>query len=254
MEASDEDGERTKDALSRTKRHYLPFSLEPLPGWLPPCPCMMYEGGISLRRQERPTYSSPPINLGRRRRRRGRYKAEMSHASLTTPRWSKPRGSHQASKPVLCQNTYLLCSKCNEICRKGKMCPLEGVQTIFFMYFWHTEDLFSNLESLQASQAESSVCPHQASQAETFPGNLKMWAHRALVGTQNSLTAVIGNHIKLDISPMSWACWLEIVCTLSGGPILDVLQVSSHFDNCKYVIWSESGIWGWRGILYLSTL
>ena len=69
VEASDEDGERTKDALSRTKRHYLPFSLEPLPGWLPPCPCMMYEGGISLRRQERPTYSSPPINLGRQKER-----------------------------------------------------------------------------------------------------------------------------------------------------------------------------------------
>ena len=86
------------------------------------------------------------------------------------------------------------------------MGALEGVQTIFFMYYQHTEEIFSNLELLQASQAESSVCPHQASQAETFPGNLKMWAHRALVGTQNSLTAVIGNHIKLDISPMSWAC------------------------------------------------
>ena len=36
VETSDEDGERTKDALSRTKRHYLPFSLEPLAGWLPP--------------------------------------------------------------------------------------------------------------------------------------------------------------------------------------------------------------------------
>ena len=98
--SDDEDGERTKDALSRTKRHYLPFSLEPLPpGWLPPCPCMMYEGGISLRRQERPTYSSPPINLGRRRR--GRYKAEMSHASLTTPRWSKPPRPRQCALPDL---------------------------------------------------------------------------------------------------------------------------------------------------------
>ena len=82
------------------------------------------------------------------------------------------RGSHQASKPVLRQNTYLLCSKCNEICWKGKMCPLKGVQTIIFMSYQHTEEIFSILESLQANQAESSVCPHQASQAETFPGNI----------------------------------------------------------------------------------
>ena len=141
-----------------------------------------------------------------RRRKRGRRRTTRVAEMTTATTQCKSRGSHQASKPVQSQNTYLVCSKCNEICRKGKMCPLEGVQTIFFMYFRHTEDIFSNLESLQASQAESSVCPHQASQAETFPGNLKMWAHRALVGTQNSLTAVIGNHIKLDISPMSWAC------------------------------------------------
>ena len=174
--------------------------------------------------------------------------------SCTHYTWKAPRGSHQASKPLSVQMTYLECSCHNENCKIGNICPPQGVQKIFFVFNQHTEKIFANLESLQASQAESSVCPHQASQAETFPGNLKMWAHRALVGTQNSLTAVIGNHIKLDISPMSWACWLEIVCTLSGGPILDVLQVSSHFDNCKYVIWSESGIWGWRGILYLSTL
>ena len=86
------------------------------------------------------------------------------------------------------------------------MGPPESVQTIIITFYQHGEEIFANLESLQASQAESSVCPHQASQAETFPGNLKMWAHRALVGTQISLTAVIGNHIKLDISPMSWAC------------------------------------------------
>ena len=40
------------------------------------------------------------------------------------------------------------------------MGPLEGVQTIFFMYYQHTEDILSNLKSLQASQAESSVAPH----------------------------------------------------------------------------------------------
>ena len=117
-----------------------------------------------------------------------------------------PRGSHQASKPLSVQMTYLECSCHNENCKIGNICPPQGVQKIFFVFNQHTEKIFANLESLQASQAESSVCPHQASQAETFPGNLKMWAHRALVGTQNSLTAVIGNHIKLDISPMSWAC------------------------------------------------
>ena len=102
--------------------------------------------------------------------------------------------------------TYLEWSCHNENCKIGNICPPQGVQKIFFVFNQHTEKIFANLESLQASQAESSVCPHQASQAETFPGNLKMWAHRALVGTQNSLTAVRGNHIKLDISPMSWAC------------------------------------------------
>ena len=39
------------------------------------------------------------------------------------------------------------------------MCPSEGVQTIFVMYYQHAEEIFSNLESIQASQAESSGCP-----------------------------------------------------------------------------------------------
>ena len=86
------------------------------------------------------------------------------------------------------------------------MCPLEGVQTIIFMSYQHTEEIFSILESLQANQAESSVCPHQASQAETFPGNMKIGHTELSVGTQNSHTAVIDYHKKLDISPMCGGC------------------------------------------------
>ena len=65
------------------------------------------------------------------------------------------------------------------------MGALEGVQTIFFMYYQHTEDILSNLKSLQASQAESSVCPHQASQAETFPGIFLPGLPGALLPTKN---------------------------------------------------------------------
>ena len=84
----------------------------------------------------------------------------------------------------------------------------------------------------------------QASQAE-------FCVPTSFVGTQNSLTAVIGNHIKLDILQMCWVWSLKVVCTLSGGPILHALQVSLNFENCKHGFWIWTGFQAWRFILYL---
>ena len=64
-----------------------------------------------------------------------------------------PRGSHQAQKPLPFQIVNLECSEGNETCRRGKVGPPESVQTIFMTYYQHREEIFANLESLQASQA-----------------------------------------------------------------------------------------------------
>ena len=61
--------------------------------------------------------------------------------------------SHQAPKPLSFQIVHLECSDCNETCRRGKVGPLESVQTIVITYYQHREDIFAHLESLQASQA-----------------------------------------------------------------------------------------------------
>ena len=64
-----------------------------------------------------------------------------------------------AKIPLPLQLAYLECSDCNETFRRGKGGPPESVQTIIITYYQHREEIFANLESLQASQAESSVCP-----------------------------------------------------------------------------------------------
>ena len=69
------------------------------------------------------------------------------------------RGSHKAPKPLAFQIVHLEWSDCNETFRRGKVGPPESVQTIIITFYQHGEEIFANLESLQASQAESSVCP-----------------------------------------------------------------------------------------------
>ena len=63
------------------------------------------------------------------------------------------RGSHQAPKPLAFQIVHLEWSDCNETFRRGKAGPPESVQTIIITFYQHGEEIFANLESLQASQA-----------------------------------------------------------------------------------------------------
>ena len=61
--------------------------------------------------------------------------------------------NRKAPKPLSFQIVHLECSDCNETFRRGKVGPLESVQTIIITYYQHREEIFANLESLQASQA-----------------------------------------------------------------------------------------------------
>ena len=61
--------------------------------------------------------------------------------------------NHQAPKPLSFQIVHLECSDCNDTFRRGKGGPPESVQTIIITFYQHGEEIFANLESLQASQA-----------------------------------------------------------------------------------------------------
>ena len=61
--------------------------------------------------------------------------------------------NRQAPTPLSFQIVHLECSDCNETFRRGKGGPPESVQTIIITYYQHREEIFANLESLQASQA-----------------------------------------------------------------------------------------------------
>ena len=46
-------------------------------------------------------------------------------------------------------------------------------------------------------------------------------------------------------SSVRWLIIENIVCTPSGGPILPFMQISSHFEHCKYVFWIRTGFEAW---------
>ena len=51
----------------------------------------------------------------------------------------------------------------------------------------------------------------------------------------------IRNPKKLNILQMCWVLWLKMVCTLSIGPTLPLLQVSLQSEHSKCTIWNGSG-------------
>ena len=61
--------------------------------------------------------------------------------------------NRNATKPLAFQIVHLEWSDCNETFRRGKVGPPESVQTIIITFYQHGEEIFANLESLQASQA-----------------------------------------------------------------------------------------------------
>ena len=59
--------------------------------------------------------------------------------------------NRNATKPLAFQIVHLEWSDCNENSRRDKIGPPESVKTIVITYHQHREEIFANLESLQAS-------------------------------------------------------------------------------------------------------
>ena len=75
------------------------------------------------------------------------------------------------------------------------MGPPESVQTIIITFYQHGEEIFANLESLQASQAESSGSPtkwRSRLARQEIPGEISAWLAwtSILWVTQNQISTV----------------------------------------------------------------
>ena len=125
------------------------------------------------------------------------------------------------------------------------MGPPESVQTIFSQYTQHICKIFNFLGFLILWKF-GSVSPHkmelQASQAGNSGRDFCLASlDLHFVGHTETNFYSIRNPKKLKILQLGWVCWLKMVCTLSGGPTLPLLQVSLQSEHSKCTIWNGSG-------------